>query len=205
MLDFEGAGSSRSYKHPWEPAAAKESLATSGLYEASANVLWCNPWQPDGCDDPQVTMGEVRKCVALFQSAILSAGRADRITFPCVAPVVVDSERDVDKQAFNASLEVLTGHAYVQAWWYSMYKALDAAQGNDTVPGKDGARARAKMLLDCGRSATLHVRSALTPPERACWSIGISEARKNDYELSDTFVTFSRKAWKVIGDSTLTM
>ena len=59
-------------------------------------------------------MGEVRKCDELFESAILSASRADRIIFPCVVSVVLDSAQDADKEAFNASLEVLTGNAYVQ-------------------------------------------------------------------------------------------
>ena len=89
-LNFEGAGSSRSYKHPWEHAAAKSSLETSGLYEASGSVLWCSPWPTDGCDDPQVTMGELRRCALCFQQAIFSSGRACRITFPCAVPVVVD-------------------------------------------------------------------------------------------------------------------
>ena len=62
-------------------------------------------------------MGEVRKCAELFQSAVLAAGRADRIAFPCVVPVLMVSERDAAMHAFNASLEVLAGHAYVQAWW----------------------------------------------------------------------------------------
>ena len=100
---------------------------------------------------------------------------------------------------------MLTGHAYVQAWYYCLYKALDAAQGNGTDQAKDDARARANMLLHCGLSATLHVRSELTKSERACWSIAISEARKNDNELNDTFLTFSRKPWRVIGDGHLTM
>ena len=114
-LDFEGAASSRSYKHPWVQATAKSSLETSGLYEASGSVLWCNPWPTDDCDDPQVTMGEVRRCAEFFQQAMLTSGRACRITFPCSVLVVVESARDADRQAFNASLEVLTGHAYGQA------------------------------------------------------------------------------------------
>ena len=60
---------------------------------------------------------------------------------------MVDSARDADGIAFDASLEVLTGHAYVQAWWYEMYKALVAVQGNSAEPGDDGPRNRVKLLL----------------------------------------------------------
>ena len=130
-IGFEGIGSARSYKHPFDPKMALQSIAENGIYESSGCVPWCNVKQTSVCDDPKTTMGEVKRCALVFTAATLAAGQPARIIFPISVPITTAADFNIGLSAFKGTLPVLTGHAYIQAWWYLMDKALLAAEGND--------------------------------------------------------------------------
>jgi hypothetical protein len=196
-LTISSTGEASSYKHPWDVGSAKESLAASGLYEAAGSIFWCSVRRPADSDDPPATMAEVKRCANQFVLAALGAGSPDRITFPVVVPITMHEIGEADRTAFDGTLQVLTGHAFLYGWWYAIHEALASTQGNDAP---DDAAKRVKQLMECARTVTLHARMGLSESQAARWSISLSEVRKADNELCDTFVTFSKKAWKALGE-----
>ena len=92
---------------------------------------------------------------------------------------------------------LVTGHVVVRGWYVAMARALAAPQGTD----KEAAswKDRVHELLQCALTVTVHVRLGLTAAQRATWSIQISEQRKGDNKLADTFPMFAAKAWVALG------
>ena len=92
---------------------------------------------------------------------------------------------------------LVTGHVVVWGWYVAMARALAAPQGTD----KEAAswKDRVHELLQCALTVTVHVRLGLTAAQRATWSIQISEQRKGDNKLADTFPMFVAKAWVALG------
>ena len=99
-LPISSSGGMSSYKAPWDGVFAKDSLANSGLYQASANVIWLNPFPVSNAaqciagDVP--TWSQVVEAANLFMSnsaaqdkvslAAHSGTSVQRILFPITVP-----------------------------------------------------------------------------------------------------------------------
>ena len=85
---------------------------------------------------------------------------------------------------FRSSLDLISGHAFLYAWWYAIFKAL-----------RNDAATLVASLWQCGLTATLHLRQGLRISTTAEISCAQSEVHKaSDKMLSDSFPAFALKA-----------
>ena len=187
----------KSYKAPWNQNSAADSLATTGMYEAGGNVCWVRvfplnkemevvaggplQWaQITGLAD-QFISERAYACAATPEVA----SDVPQILFPVT--LFVNAQRDVSmssSQYFQGSLDLISGHAYLYAWWYAMFQAL-----------RDDAATLVASLWQCGLTATLHLRQGLDLKQMATISCEQSELHKaSKSKVSDTFPAFALKA-----------
>jgi hypothetical protein len=175
------------------------------MYEASGNLSWCDPRWPE-MEAQQVIAGDPPKWADVEDAAAehfssqsrtqcyVGKKKNGRILFPTFVTVHVDSCSEMERDSFNRSSRVLTGHVYAQAWYLAMYRALDL-----------GAYGHIGMLWQAALTVTLHGRVGLSMAEQAVLSIAQSEARKTAGRLqSDSFMSFASKALLAAGDSSQT-
>ena len=119
-----------SYKPPWNAVQAKTSVQSTGMHEAAANLLWINAVPPTDGDegviagDPLywphvVEAADIYFGVKADQRGHLSAssqGAVARLMFPTTLYVHADSLNDVEKDAFDSELRLLSGHSHVAGW-----------------------------------------------------------------------------------------
>ena len=201
----------RSYKPPWVASQAKDSLLSTGMYEASGNLLWCNPFAPtDGpgqiiAGDPPTWIDVVEAAdgffgldaahkVSLPSKSDESGFSVARIIFPASLVVHVDSVDKTQRLAFKRDLRVLTGHVYAAAWYLAMHRCLPAASQGDIQ--------WFAALWQCALTVTIHCRVGMNDAEQAALSISLSETRKLQARLqSDSFMAFAYKALLVAKES----
>ena len=204
IKDIEGlkAEELRSFKHPWDSARAQASLEGASMYEAAGNILWCDPMPPlsghagiIAGDVP--TWQEIEDLAAAdfdMASAYTQAGAAkstvSRLIFRSVVTLVVDDVADAAASHFNSSMKILSEHAQVWAWYYALFQALQAKNVQWT-----------SALWQAGLCVTLQIRHGLTLEDQAVWSMQLSDKRKQDARLSDSFVAFALKALVILQHS----
>ena len=198
----------RSFKPPWTTELAKVALITTGMFEASGNLLWCCPYPPvsgnaaiiageppswkdlEDIVSQHFTVEAAQPC----HPAATQGGQVIRLTFPTSVAVHVDKTEETQRGAFNGELRVVTGHAYLAAWYVAMFRAIPvASRGDTTLFGS---------LWQCALTVTLHCRVGLTEAELAVLSIALSETRKTQAKLqADSFLGFAKKALLVCRSS----
>ena len=189
-----------SYKEAWNRARCLTSLQSNGMYEAGYSVFGLDPFPLRGGNYTQdVTWAEVFDASKFFDEAavtIRAQKQGDtyrRIVFPVEIQVHAASRAVFDVEEIDRRMITTTaGHAWIQAFYWRLGLALQAAQGdiNDKT---------VVALVQCGLTVTVLVRVGLNNHELAVMSCQYSEKLKCDGRMSDTFVTFARKAVAVLG------
>ena len=186
-----------SYKQSWDADLAHASLKGTSMFESAGNVLWCNPfprmapeeksiagflptWQQvvDGSLSDFSESGGSTKTIGKQRNSKVS-----RFVFRSVIPVIIDDIEMAKQSSFNLSLTVLTDFRPILSWWYAMFEALCA----DDIP-------RISSVWQAGLSATMHVRTNLSTAQQALLSISLSDKKKEDEGISDSFLSFTLKA-----------
>ena len=195
-----------SYKAPWVKEAAARTLEKTGMYEASANLLWLNPFMEG--DTAQLIAGDVPQWRTVLEAVdkfmTLEAGIESslaspqgtgitRLLFPITVPAYCDCADDGDATGVLGKFRVVAGHIYVWAWYLGMYRALQA---------RDIACVAA--LWQMARTTTVHLRHSLMESQQAVWSIKHSEqVRATEGVLSDSFPAFAIKCLAVLQEMPL--
>ena len=189
----------KSYKAPINAADAANALATTGMYEAGDSLFAVCARPPTGAEDKAIAgIGDctpwslVADAGARLEQVEVAAGQGRRVILGTTLACAVR-----EGEAVGPGKTLVTGHVVVWGWYVAMARALAAPQGTD----KEAAswKDRVHELLQCALTVTVHVRSGLTAAQRATWSIQISEQRKGDNKLADTFPMFVAKAWVALG------
>ena len=200
------SGGMSSYKAPWDGVVAKDSLANSGLYQASANVIWLNPFPVNNAaqciagDVP--TWSQVVEAANLFMSKSAAQDKVSlaspqgshvtsvqRMLFPITVPAHCASPDVGAATGVLGNFTVVAGQIYVWAWYLGMHRALVS----DDVE-------LAASLWQMGLTTSVQLRHGLTEAQLATWSIQTSEqARHAEGVLCDTFPAFATKALTAMG------
>ena len=171
----------KSYRAPWNPNSAADSLCTTGMYEAGGNVCWVRVFpltkEMDVVAGGQLQWAQITGLAEQFFSEraytcgnpeVASGSGVPQIMFPVT--LFVNAQRDIimrSSKYFHASLDLISGHAYLYAWWYAMFKAL-----------RDDAATLVASLWQCGLTATVHLRQGLDIKQMAAISCEQSELHK---------------------------
>ena len=115
-----------------------------------------------------------------------------RFVFRSCITVILDDIELAKQAAFKLSLNVLADFRPILSWWYAMFEALNANDQTSII-----------SLWQAGLSVTLHVRSGLDIPQQALLSMALSDKKKEDEKLSDSFLAFSLKALIALSAATL--
>ena len=109
-----------------------------------------------------------------------------RITFPTILAVYMDGgdtfQTQAQKDYFDASLPMLSGHAFVAAWYYAAFLAIS-----------QGDMLWLRSLVQAALTVTIHLRINLSSGERAVWTSQLSENHKAEALFADSFMAFSLK------------
>ena len=97
------------------------------------------------------------------------------------------------ENGFPGTLNVLCGHVYFYAWYWAMFKAM---QAND-MP-------LIESLWQAILTVTIHCRVSLSMSEKMLWSMQQSEKLKAENFQADNFLSFGRKAAALLNDANLT-
>ena len=197
-----------SYKAPWGEEVAPKTLEQTGMYEASANLLWLNPFplgnvaQQIAGDAPQwrpllEAVDKFMTLEAAIESSLASSqgtsGRAARLLFPITVPACCDDAADGGVTCVLGKFRVVAGHTYVWAWYLGMHRAMQA-----------GDVACVAALWQMARTTTVHLRHGLKESQLATWSISHAEqARATEGVLGDSFPAFALKCLAVLGEMPL--
>ena len=209
-IALKGETGMMSYKAAWEVEAAQISLKSTGMYEASANLLWLNPF-------PRTTMAQqiagnppswsqLTEAVALFmtndaaQEQTLaeaplapSQGRHKRIMrmiSPLAVPAHCEQADSGGATGILGMFDVVTGHLYLWAWYLGMYQAMRAEDATLVA-----------SLWQMALTTSVHLRHGLSESKLAIWSIQSAEqSRFQDGVLGDTFPAFAMKCLPTIGE-----
>ena len=193
-----------SYKAPWDVTVALRTLEQTGMYEASANLLWLNPFpvsttaQHISGDPPQwktvcdaadkfmtLEAGEERS-LASSQGAL--GHKIARLLFPITVPARCDRAADGGSTRVLGNFDVVSGHVYVWAWYLSMHSAMVRRDAPLVV-----------ALWQMALTTSVHLRHGLTESQQAVWSISHAEqARFADGVMGDTFPAFALKCLAVL-------
>ena len=140
-----------SYKHPWTPDEATQSLASTGRYEAGGNIMWLNPF-PTSTDaassaGPAPTWEAVHLMAEQFRisqdPASTQAGRVakeKRLLFRAPIQVHASTLDALTKPSFPGTLELVSGHVILYGWYLAAFEALGA-----------GGQRRTSGFARCGR------------------------------------------------------
>ena len=192
-----------SYKAPWSSAVAVLTLQQTGMYEAAANLLWLNPFpvsttsQHIAGDPPQwrtlleavdkfMTLEAAEECsLASTQGA---SKKIARLLFPITLPAHCDHAADGGTTRVLGNFAVVSGHAYVWAWYLGMHRAM---QNKDTP--------LVAALWQMALTTSVHLRHGLSESQLACWSISHAEqARFTEGVMGDSFPAFALKCLAVL-------
>ena len=200
------ARSMSSWKHPWDKEAASKSLSDNGMYEASANIMWVNPFPVDeeaqriAGDPPQwkSLLQAVEKFMTLDASENRSLAptqgtetRVARLVFPISIAAHCRDVADGGNIRVLGHFPMVFGQLYVQAFYIGMFQAME----------KEDLQLVAS-LWQMGRTVTMQVRSNLSTAHLAIWSLKESElAHHLDGVLGDSFPAFARKCLKILKEN----
>ena len=188
--DGESESVLKSYKPPWDKQDAANALASTDRYEAAGNIAWVRlfPLSKDMnivAGDP-VLWSQVEELASdFFVPAATTPGAVSRIMFPFTLHVNAPKDMKIAAAAhYQSCLDLISGHAFVYAWWFAMFKAL-----------RDDAATLVSALWQCGLTTTLHLRQGLSVTDMSqisCWQSEMYKA--SDKNASDSFPAFALKA-----------
>jgi hypothetical protein len=183
----------RSYKAPWDRQSASNALATTGMYEAAGNIVWARLFtiskEMEKVSGTPVLWQQVVEVADQFFSEAAycddAAKPVNRIMFPITMFVNAPAQMHIAAALhFNSCLDLITGHAFLYAWWFAMFKAL-----------RDDAATLVASLWQCGLTATIHLRKGMDTKTMATLSCQQSELNKAAKKtVSDSFPAFALKA-----------
>ena len=197
----KNTGSLKSYKAPWDKGAASDALATAGMYEAAGNIVWARVFpvsqEMETVAGAPVAFEQVVELADHFfttDAFVATQGTAvpegqnaavPRIVFPITMHVNASADLNIGNAShFNSCLDLITGHAFLYAWWYAMFRAV-----------RDDATTLVASLWQCGLTTTIHLRQGLTVQCMAGISCAQSELHKSaEKSQSDSFPAFALKA-----------
>ena len=173
------------------------------MYEASANLLWLNPFpvstvaQQIAGDPPRwrIVLEAVDKFMTLeaaeersLASPQGASKQVARLLFPITVAARCDRAVDGGTARVLGNFDVLSGHAYVWAWYLGMHRAMQA---------RDAPLVAA--LWQMARTTSVHMRHGLSESQLAAWSISHSEqAHFAEGVLGDSFPAFALKCLVVL-------
>ena len=199
------------YQAPWDPTVCAESLATSKIYQAGANIVWIKAIAT-GSPIPVSATASWCKIANLADTFFRREGNRatvqqdGRIVFPTTLEAFTDHplstgvEHPLSTEAAapapsaagpapppatlqDGELLLLGGHALVQAWWVGMARALVAGDHMDVA-----------ALWQCGLSVTVLLRDEPSRSRLVSLAIKFSETlRVQEKALTDNFIMFADK------------
>ena len=205
-----------SYKHPWTPDEAAQSLALTGRYEAGGNIMWLNPFttvvnalagsltcsEAANAAGPAPTWESVHRMADQFRvsqdpaSTRVETGRVakeKRLLFRAPVQVHAPTLDTLTKPSFPGTLELVSGHVMLYGWYLAVFEALDA--------GGPAADEWNYMLWQAGLTVSIHAQVVTNPADLAALSLKAS----NDVFLweracGDSFPSFALKIHQVCKD-----
>ena len=131
----------KSYKAPWNANSAADALATTRMYEAAGNVCWVRLFPASKEMDtvaggPMLWSQVTHLAQHFFSERAYSCRNAESLVFlpaPGVPHILFPTTMFVNAPKgtairsspyFHASLDLISDHANLYAWWYAMFKAL---------------------------------------------------------------------------------
>jgi len=190
-----GEGEMTTFKAPWDARQCKQSVATTGLYEAAVNVTWLDarqltriPFKFPMNKPAWSTVYDIYERQFSAQANGLGGvtpNAVSRLYFPVTIPAFVLDPALLEAEAFNENLIVSGGHALVFGWYVGMWLAL-----------KEGDEQLIRRLWECGLTVTLRVRKVNTNDTRNAIldSLNYSEAcQVAQVANTDSFSLFTQK------------
>merc|ERR1711884_389223 len=114
--------------------------------------------------------------------------KSARLLLPITLPAHCDHAADGGTTRVLGNFGVVSGHAYVWAWYLGMHRAM---QNKDT--------ALVAALWQMALTTSVHLRHGLSESQRACWSISHAEqARFTEGVMGDSFPAFALKCLAVL-------
>lgn len=123
----------QSFKEPWRLDTCKKAISSTGLYEAGINITWvaARVVISDGLPLEDPTLHAVRRFAEQFfamdSAFTVQNGPAKgqkRLIFPLMLEAFAEDPEFFMKPSFAGSVELLGGHAAVQAWYLAMHDAI---------------------------------------------------------------------------------
>ncbi len=193
-LEIKAASSEQellSYKAPWQRTLAVVAFKSTGMYEASANLFWANPFPAS--DEETILAGDapswgnVNEMAELFRMPeTAKPGRLaldHRILFPVTLCAHASTLDDFGAETFPGTLRIVTGHAVIYAWYLAMCEALDS-------PRKEWVASLWQAALTMGLQGVI----AKNPEALAVVSMQRhSDMQHTARNLTDSFPAFARK------------
>ena len=185
------------YKAAWSKRECETSIQHKQMYEAAVNIDWVKPFTNSvesrvfAGDVP--TLEELEGIVATVfkvDDAALASSQGEQLakeyrkSFPFTLAAFVASPSDLQRDAFEHSLCLLDGHAFVWAWWLHLYHLVSG----------DVDIVAFKHHIEVGLGPTLQVRVEMEPPKLAAWSAERSGMKQvMESVAADTFPAFAKK------------
>ena len=192
----------RSFKHPWNSVQAEASLRGTSMYESAGNLVWCDPMPPLSGDEKIIAgslptwadLQEIANAAFSLESAkSLAVPETEkksafaRLVFRSPIVVIVKDIEGAKADHFKSALKVLTEYASIWAWYKSMFEAINT-KNVDWIAA----------LWQAALCVTLHMRVGMSIEDQAVLSMTMSDQRKQEARLSDSFMGFALKALLVL-------
>ena len=187
-----------SYKHPWTPEEAAQSLASTGRYEAGGNITWLNPFptstEAANSAGPAPTWESVHLMADQFRvsqdpASTQETGRVakeKRLLFRAPVQVHASTLEALTKTSFPGTLDLVSGHVIMYGWYVAMFEALDASGS--------GAEEWMLALWQAGLTISIHAQVVTDPAELAALSLKASnDVFTWEKACGDSFPSFALK------------
>ena len=197
-----------SYKHPWTPDEAAQSLALTGRYEAGGNIMWLNPFttvvnalagsltcsEAANAAGPAPTWESVHRMADQFRvsqdpASTQEKGRVakeKRLLFRAPVQVHASTLEALTKTSFPGTLDLVSGHVILYGWYLAMFEALNASGS--------GAEEWMLALWQAGLTISIHAQVVTDPAELAALSLKASnDVFTWEKACGDSFPSFALK------------
>ena len=183
------------FKEVWRPANCQTSITSTGLYEASGNLMWLDMMIAGGHELPlqEPVWSVVLEYVDDFFSEAAVDSNKEQYNSRLVFPLTLEGYAKQEEQlyaggagnvgkTYPTKVTLLIGHAVVLAWYYAMAVAL-----------KDNNVALIKLLWQAALTVTIRVRLSSSVETLLRASMMESEKFKGFEKMSDNLLTFADK------------
>ena len=98
------------FKEPWQRERCMTAIATTMLYEASANICWIQPpFEPTEVPIDECSVGDVVDAAQSWFDVKQSTAPGNRIIYPYIVETYVKHARDLDTDFFKGFLPLVGG------------------------------------------------------------------------------------------------